>query len=145
MQTGYLPPLNILTDKGTSVHRTCQFLSVITVIPDFDGLSGCIYAGQPVVHDGHGIAVSITEGLQKLGIVGAQIEGGQYFHLSVDKELVKLYNLPETFSCTTGPLHRCGTVDTHIRKWLVKLENNCRELRTTNFYLKPAKSWKLDE
>ena len=122
VQTGYLPPLNIQADKGTNVHRTRQFLSVITVIPDSDCLLGCIYVGQPVVkaHDGHGVTVSINEGLQRFGIVCAQIEGGsfdgQYFHLSVDKELAKLYTLPGTFYCTTDPLHRCGTVDTHIRK-----------------------------
>ena len=32
--TEFLPPLNIQADKGTNCHRTWQFTSVITVIPD---------------------------------------------------------------------------------------------------------------
>lgn len=139
LQTGYRPPLNIQADKGTNVHRTRQFMSVITVIPDSDSLLGCIYMGQPVVkaHDGHNVAVSIADGLKRFDIASDQIEGGsfdgQYFHLSVNSELKELFNLPDTFVCTTDPLHRCGTVDTHIRKdesfrWMVKTQEICTDI-----------------
>ena len=35
--------------------------------------------------------------------------------------------------CSTDPLHRCGTVDTHLRKdesydWLVQTQNICKEI-----------------
>ena len=53
-QTGYLPPLNIGADKGTNRHRTRQFLTALTVVPDADELLQPIYIGQPVVKNHNG-------------------------------------------------------------------------------------------
>ena len=88
-QTGFLPPLNIGADKGTSNHRTRQFLTAVTIVPDSEKLFQIVYLGQPVVkdHTGYGVAKSIKDGLDSFGIIGKQIEGsshdGQYFHLSI--------------------------------------------------------------
>ena len=138
-QTGHFPALNVQADKGTSVHRTRQFITATTVVPDSENLINVVYVGQPVVknHDGIGLAKSIKEGLDRLNVRGEQIEGGsfdgQYFHLSIEKYLSDLYKLPSTFLCTWDPLHRSGNVDTHIRKdasfdWLVCLQNTCKDI-----------------
>ena len=139
LQTGYLPPINVGADKGTNRHRTRQFITALTVVPDAEELLQPIYIGQPVVkdHSGQGVASSIKDGLDKYGIVSVQVEAsshdGQYFHLSVPEALCKLYNLDNRFVSTIDPLHRAGTVDTHIRKdvtfqWMVKIFASCKEL-----------------
>ena len=110
-QTGYLPPLNIGADKGTNRHRTRQFLTALTVVPDADELLQPIYIGQPVVknHNGQGVALSIKDGLDKYQISSVQVEGsshdGQYFHLSVPDALRKLFVLDNRFISTVDPLH----------------------------------------
>ena len=141
-QTGFLPPVNVQADKGTSVHRTRQFTSIITVVPGSPELLTNIYLGQPVVksHDGPGVTTSITAELSKWNISSVQIEGGsfdgQYFHLSVPQHLADSLHLPEQFFCSWDPLHKGGLVDKHIRedasfKWLVDLKTICREIYTT--------------
>ena len=57
-QTGFLPPINIGADKGTSHHRIRQFIIAVTIIPDADKFIQPVYIGQPVVKqlDGKGIA-----------------------------------------------------------------------------------------
>ena len=47
--TGFKPPVNLQADKGTNVHITRQFTSVITVVPESPKLLTYIYLGQPVV------------------------------------------------------------------------------------------------
>ena len=137
-QTGFFPPLNIGADKGTSKHRTRQFITAVTVVPDSPNLLQPVYIGQPVVkdHTGPGVSTSIKAGLDKFGIVGNQIEGsshdGQYYHLSVPEGLKELYNLNQ-FISTPDPLHRAGTVDVHIRKdesfeWMNTVFGICKDL-----------------
>ena len=139
IQTGFLPPVNIGADKGTSHHRTRQFIMAVTIIPDADKLIQPVYMGQPVVkhHDGKGVASSIKDGLDTFGIKGVQLEvsshDGQYTHLSVLTYLRKLYDLNDIFFSTTDPLHLAGTTDVHMRKdptfeWMVKLFSTCKEL-----------------
>ena len=138
-QTGFRPPLNIVADKGTNVHRTRQFTAVITVVPNSENLINPIYIGQPVVkvHNGSGIATSIKESLNAFDINGSQIEGGsfdgQYLHLSVPEVLENIYELEPSFKCTLDFLHKSGTVDVHIRKnsnfeWLLKIQTTCKEI-----------------
>ena len=121
-QTGNLPPINVGVDKGTNKHRTRQFMTALTVVPDAEKLLQPIYIGQPIVkdHTGQGVASSIKAGLDNFGISAVQIEAsshdGQYFHLSVPEALAKLYSLDNRFVSTVDPLHKAGTVDTHIRK-----------------------------
>ncbi len=139
VQTGHLPPVNVGADKGTNRHRTRQFMTALTVVPDAEELLQPIYIGQPIVkdHTGQGVASSIKDGLDKFGILSVQLEAsshdGQYFHLSVPEALCKLYDLDNRFVSTIDPLHRAGTVDTHIRKentfqWMVKTFSTCKEL-----------------
>ena len=95
-QTGFLPPLNIGVDNGTSNHRTRQFLTAVTIVPNSNQLFQVVYLGQPVVkdHTGYGVARSIKDGLDNFGVKGEQIEwsshDGQYFHLSVPQALLDL-------------------------------------------------------
>ena len=57
-QTGFNPPVNVQADKGTNYHRTRQFTSVVTIVPDSPALLTFVYLGQPIVlqHDGEGIS-----------------------------------------------------------------------------------------
>jgi len=71
--------------------------------------------------------------IEKTKQIEASSHDGQYYHLSVPKSLVKLYNLPNQFISTPDPLHRAGTVDVHIRKdetfdWMNKVFGICKEL-----------------
>ena len=139
-KTGLLPPLNICADKGTNFHRTRQFITVVTVVPDSDEVLQVIYIGQPVVenHDGNGIAASIKSGLDLFKIHPTQIEGasfdGQYFHLSVPQHLASQYGLnASTFISTWDPMHRAGLVDAAIRKdetfcWLITVQMTCQSI-----------------
>ena len=139
VQTGNLPPINIGADKGTNKHRTRQFLTALTVVPDAEKLLQPIYIGQPIVkdHSGNGVALSIKGGLDGFGISSMQVEAsshdGQYYHLSVPEALCKLYSLGNRFVSTVDPLHKAGTVDTHIRKdatytWMIKVFATCKEV-----------------
>ena len=138
-QTGFLPPVNVQADKGTTVHSTRQFTTVSTITPGSDSLISVIYLGQPIVknHTGEGIANSIMEELEKYGIKGSQVEGGsfdgQYFHLHVPDHLLKKFDLSSQFFCTWDPLHKIGVIETHIRKdkdfaWLVMLTEVCQQI-----------------
>ena len=138
-QTGFPPPLNIGADKGTSRHRTRQFLMALTIVPDSESFLQPVYIGQPVVKDpsGPGVSASIKEGLDNFGITAFQIEASshdeQYYHLSVPEGLKQLYNLPDQFISTPDPLHRAGTVDVHIRKdetfeWMNKIFGICKDI-----------------
>ena len=138
-QTGFCPPLNIGADKGTSRHRTRQFLMALTIVPDAECFLQPVYIGQPIVkdHSGHGVSASIKDGLDNFGISASQIEAsshdGQYYHLSVPEGLVILYKLPNQFVSTPDPLHKAGTVDVHIRKdatfeWMNRVFGICRDL-----------------
>ena len=138
-QTGFLPPLNIQADKGTTVHNTRQFTTVTTITPGSASLLSVVYLGQPIVgnHTGAGVADSIVEELAKYGITASQVEGGsfdgQYFHLSVPDHLVKKLLLCSQFLCTWDPLHKIGVMENHIRKdpafaWLVKLTEICQQI-----------------
>ena len=138
-QTGFLPPLNIQADKGTTIHRTRQFTTVSTITPGSDSLISIIYLGQPIVknHTGEGVADSITVELEKYGITGAQVEGGsfdgQYFNLKVPNHLAQKLDLSSKFFCSWDPLHKIGVVETHIRKdvefaWLVQLTETCQQI-----------------
>ena len=90
-------------------------------------------------HNGKGVAKSIKDGLDAYEVKAVQLEGGsfdgQYEHLSIHEHLSQLYGFenPGTFICSTDPLHRCGTVDTHIRKdesfdWLTNAQNICKDI-----------------
>lgn len=141
-QTGFLPPVNVQADKGTNCHRTRQFTSVITVVPDSKELLKNVYLVKPVVkqHDGSGVAESIVDELKRWGITSTQVEGvsfdGQYFHLSVPDHLSEKLGLGESFHCTWDPLHKGGTIDTHIREdtsfeWLVEVQGICKQIYNT--------------
>ena len=88
-QTEFKPPLNVQADKGTNCHRTRQFTSVVTIVPESPNSLTVVYLGQPVVknHDGPGITDSIVSELKLWSISGEQVEGGsfdgQYFYLDV--------------------------------------------------------------
>ena len=65
--------------------------------------------------------------------VEASSHDGQYYHLSVPEALSKLYALDIRFVSTVDPLHKAGTVDTHIRKdstytWMIKIFATCKEV-----------------
>ena len=77
-QTGYNPPVNIQADKGTDYHRTRQFTSVVTIVPDSPSLLTFGYLCQPLVfqHDCKGISLSIASQLESWGIQHFQIVGG---------------------------------------------------------------------
>ena len=138
-QTGFLPPVNVQADKGTSVHNTRQFTTVATVVPGSDSLISTIYLGQPVVknHTGKGVSISIVEELKKYNIKGSQLEGGsfdgQYIHLSIAEHLTNKLKLPPQFIYTWDPLHKIGVTESHIRKdndfaWLVNLTSICQQI-----------------
>ena len=129
-------------DKGTNCHRTRQFTSVVTIIPESPNLLNVIYLGQPVVknHDGFGISESINTELNNWEITNEQLEGGsfdgQYFHLGVPSHLREQMNLSDKFVCTWDPMHKGGVVDTHIRNddtfsWLVEIQTVCKDIYVT--------------
>ena len=133
-QTVFLQPVNVQADKGTNVHRTRQFASVIAIVPDSDASICFVYLGQPVVkdHSGKGIAQSILDQILRFKIKDSQVDGasfdGQYFSLNVPDHMYQLYELPSTFLATWDPLHKAGLVDNRIRKdatfkWLVDLQS----------------------
>ena len=70
--TGFKTPVNLQADKGTNVHITRQFTSVVTVVPESPKLLTYIYLGQPVVknHDGLGVTQSIIDELNSRDIQG---------------------------------------------------------------------------
>ena len=137
--TGFLPPLNMQTDKGTTVHNTRQFTTVATVVPGSESLVSIVYLGQPIVksHTGEGVSKSICEELCRYQIDPSQLEGGsydgQYFHLNVPQHLTEQLNLSPQFQCTLDPLHLIGVLENRIRKdiafaWLVSLTSSCQQI-----------------
>ena len=138
-QTGFYPALNISADKGTNVHRSHQFTTAKSCIPNSPNLINSIFLGEPVVkhHDGAGVTESIKLEIDKFAMKPEQIEGasfdGAYFHQSVPKYLKDSLNLSERFIATHDPLHRAGIVDAHIQKdsnysWLISVQETCSEL-----------------
>ena len=138
-QTGFEPSLNISADKGTNIHRSRQFTTVKTCVPNSPNLISNIFLGEPVVkeHDGEGVTKSIAEEINKFRIKSDQIEGasfdGAYFHQSVLNHMKTTLNLTETFFASHDPLHRAGIVDVHIRKdsdysWLTSVQETCSEI-----------------
>ena len=78
--TVFKPPVNLQADKWTNVHRSRQFISVVTFIPESPKLLTYIYLDLPVVksHDGPGVTRSIIDELNSLDIQGDQVEGGRF-------------------------------------------------------------------
>ena len=78
--TGFKPPVTLQADKWTNVHRSRQFTSVVTVIPESPKLLTYIYLDLPVVksHDCPGVTRSIIDKLNSLDIQGDQVEGGRF-------------------------------------------------------------------
>ena len=110
--TGFKLPVNLQADKGTNVHRTRQFTSVVTVVLESPKLLTYIYLDHPVVkrHDGPSVTRSIINELNSWIIQGDQVEGGsfdgQYFHLSVLAHLTEAVHLSD----------QGGVVNNHIRE-----------------------------
>ena len=138
-QTGFEPALNISADKGTNVHRSRQFTTVKTCVPDSPNLINPIFIGQPVVkhHAGVDVTKSIEEEVNKFGIKSSQLEGasfdGAYFHQSVPNHMKASLNISDKFVASHDPLHKTGIVDAHIRKdsdfvWLTKVQEICSEI-----------------
>ena len=137
--TGFLPPLGVSADKGTTVHTTRQFTTAATVVPGSSSLVNIIYLGQPIVksHSGEGVANSIVEELTRHSISDQQLESGsfdgQYFHLKVPNHLTNKLQLPPQFFCTWDPLHKIGVMENHLRQdqefsWLVDLTSTCQQI-----------------
>ena len=138
-QTGFEPALNISADKGTNVHRSRQFTTVKTCVPDSPNLINSVFLGHPVVkhHAGVDVTASIEEELKEFGIKSSQLEGasfdGAYFHQSVPEHLKASMDISEQFVATHDPLHITGIKDAHIRKdldysWLTKVQEICSEI-----------------
>ena len=139
-QTGHRPLLNIQADKATYKHRTRQFATATTIVPDSYQLLQVVFIGQPVVvkHEGIEIAKNWKHELDARKVDGSQIVGasvdGQYLHLSVKERLEELYRLPHG-AITFGwdPMHRSGLVDSHLMKeggykWLSEDIEVCLEV-----------------
>ena len=100
--TGFKPPVNFQADKGTNVHRSRQFTSVVIAVPESPKLLTYIYLDQPVVksHDDPGVTRSIIDELNSWDIQGDQVEGGsfdgQYFHISAPAHLTIYSELTNT-------------------------------------------------
>ena len=118
--TGFKPPVSLQADKGKNVHRSRQFTSVLTVVPESPKLLTYIYLGQLVVksHDGPGVSRSIIDEFNSWDIQGDQVEGGsfdgQYFHLSILAHLTEALHLSDQFICAWDLLHKGGVVDNQI-------------------------------
>ena len=123
--TGFKLPVNLQADKGTNVHRTRQFTSVVTVVLESPKLLTYIYLDHPVVkrHDGPSVTRSIINELNSWIIQGDQVEGGsfdgQYFHLSVPAHLTEALHLSNQFICPWDALHKGDVVVTTSLKILV--------------------------
>ena len=80
--TGCKPPVTLQADKGTNVHRTRQYPSVVTVVPESHKWLTYICFGQPVVksHDGPGVTRSIINELNSWDIQ-------RYYIFGISKEI----------------------------------------------------------
>ena len=140
LQTGHRPPLNISADKATYKHRTRQFVSAVTVVPDSDKLIQYIFLGSPIVkaHDGNSVAKNWKEAMDKRLVAADQIAGGsvdgQYFHLKVSRHLEELYGIEEgSLTFFWDPMHKSGLVDSHLMKedkfkWVLSDIDVCMEV-----------------
>ena len=140
--TGCKPPFNLQADKGANVHKTRQFTTVVTVVPEFPKWLTHIYLGQPVFksHDGPGVIQRIIDELNSWHIQGDQVEGGnfdgQFFHLSVPGHLTEVLYLSDQLTSPQDPLHKGSVVDNQIRKnssfsLLVEMQTICSEIFST--------------
>lgn len=77
IQTGDRPPLNISVDKATYKHRTRQFVSAVTIVPESENLIQYIYLGIPIAkaHSGIDIARNGKACMDERQIEGDQIAG----------------------------------------------------------------------
>ena len=144
LQTGHLPPIALSADKATYKHRSRQFLSIVTIVPDGENFLEVISCGQPVVKEGSdavGLAKNIKEGLDAYAITGSQIESavfdGVYFHCNVPEMLNHYYELDQdSVMYSWDALHQCGLIDTHMCKkdqfaWLQKDTETCQQVFST--------------
>ena len=141
-QTGFRPVGKVVADKATYKHRTRQFVSFITVVPNSTVLIQPIFLDIHVVKAGHtgpAIAKSLIDLLDKKDITAEQYQGGsydgQYHHLSVPELLDGHFGFTGTsrkFS-DWDPMHIAGTRDAAIRKetqfsWLVQITEDISSL-----------------
>ena len=116
-QTGFEPAINISADKGTNIHRTRQFTTAKTCVPNSPNLINSVFLGHPIVkhHSGVDVTASIEVELNEFGIKASQLEGASfdvdYFHKSVPKHLKEAMKISDQFVATHDPLHKTGIVD----------------------------------
>ena len=126
-------PVNLQTNKGTNVHRTRQFTSMVTFVMESPKLLTYIYLSQPAVksHDRRSVTQGIIYKLNSLHNQGDQVEGGsfdrKYFYHSVPAHLTEAPDLSEQFICAWYSLRKGDVVDNHIREnssffWLVEIQ-----------------------
>ena len=114
-ETGFLPPVNVAADKGTSVHRSMQFTTAVVCLANNENLLANLFLGQPQVkdHTAEGLANSIWEVLKENKIQASQVQGlsvdGQYIKYRVDQLLKEKMSLGDTFMASWDALHRYDT------------------------------------
>ena len=113
----------MLADKATHKHRTGQFVSFVTVVPDSESLIHTIFLDVVVVkaHRGLDIKDSLVSVLNAANIVGDQYLGGsydgQYHLLSVPLLLDTHFGFCDNRKYSDWhPMHKAGTVEARIRK-----------------------------
>ena len=131
LQAGFKPCGKIGADKATWKHRSRQFVSFVTVVPDSDDVIHVFYLGHPVVksHNGQGVTQSIINVLKEYNIDNEQYLGGSfdgaYFSLNVPELLDEYFGFIENSKHhDLDPSHKAGLQDVHLRKekkfsWLV--------------------------
>ena len=79
VQTGFKPPVKIVTDKDSYKHRTRQIIALITVFPQAEDFIQHVYVAHPVVkrHSGKEVAENIHESVKKFTLP-EQYQGGSY-------------------------------------------------------------------
>ena len=141
-QTGFRPVGKVIADKATFKHRTRQFVSFVTVVPNSTDLIQPIFLDIHVVTAGHtglAIAKSLFDLLNKKDITAEQYQGGsydgQYHHLSVPELLDGHFGFTGANRKYSDwdPMHIAGTRDVAIRKetqysWLVQITEDISSL-----------------
>ena len=75
IQTGFLLPVCLSTDKGTYKHRSRQLLSYLTIMPGGNNFLEALTCGQPVVTQGSSgeqLAINMKEGFDSFRIESNQ-------------------------------------------------------------------------
>ena len=77
-QTGFLPPVNIQADKGTTVHNTRQFTTVSAFTPESESLISVVYLGQPIDKNlsGDGWLPELLRSLHCMALMVLRSRGG---------------------------------------------------------------------